>query len=153
MPDEKKSNGESAGKNDTNLAKKFGHIEKDDFKKQEKPKKESKEKTIFFDKKETVKEITATEKDSSYSKILSKIKKKTDDSGKSTVASDAKTVSEKTDAEGQIQHLINLATNKNIVYAVRVAKHLEDNYVLDMFHGKLLSDEFHDALVKKGLIK
>jgi hypothetical protein len=30
---------------------------------------------------------------------------------------------------------------------------MEDNYVLDTFHDRLLADELHDAFVKKGIIK
>jgi hypothetical protein len=39
------------------------------------------------------------------------------------------------------------------LHAVKVARHLEDDYVLDTFHDKLLADELHDALLKKGLIE
>ncbi|MCD6149322.1 hypothetical protein J7J13_00870 [bacterium] len=104
--------------------------------------------------KETVGEINPAEKDSAYGKILSKVKKQpvkqagSDDE----IQTDAETASQKTDAESQIRHLTDLALNKGVVYAVKVAKHLEDNYTLDMFHDKLLADEFHKALVEKGLI-
>ena len=39
------------------------------------------------------------------------------------------------------------------LHAVKVARHLEDNYVLDEMHSRLLSQELHDALVKKGFLK
>jgi hypothetical protein len=48
---------------------------------------------------------------------------------------------------------VDIALEKGVIHAVNVAKHLEDNYVLDMFHDKLLSDELHEALMKKGLIE
>ena len=99
-------------------------------------------------------EISPAEKDSVYGKILSKVKKQpakqvgSDDE----IQSDAEAASKKSDAESQIQHLTDLALNKGVVHAVKVARHLEDNYVLDMFHDKLLADEFHKALVEKGLV-
>ena len=57
------------------------------------------------------------------------------------------------DAETQIQHLVDLAQQKGIMHAVKVARHMEDNYILDTFHDKMLADELHDALIKKGMIK
>lgn len=104
--------------------------------------------------KEPAKEVISAEKENAYNKILARLQAKkqaavnNDDVGK-----DAEDVSKKQDAEGQIQHLVDLAMSKGVMYTVKVAKHLEDNYVLDMFHDRLLADELHDALVKKGLIK
>ncbi|EKE15849.1 MAG: hypothetical protein ACD_11C00103G0051 [uncultured bacterium] len=113
-----------------------------------------KEKEVFKVEKEGTAEISVAEKDGNYAKIISKIK--TDDTVASlddVVSDDAKIVSQKTDAETQINHLVDIASIKGVVHAVKVAKHLQDNYVLDTFHDRLLSDEFHDALVKKGIIK
>jgi hypothetical protein len=104
--------------------------------------------------KEPASELTPTEKDSAYNKILAKVQQSsqmTVDPG--AVASDAASVYQKSDSEGQIQNLVDLAMAKGVVHSVKVAQHLEDNYVLDMFHDKLLSDELHGALLKKGLIK
>ena len=42
---------------------------------------------------------------------------------------------------------------KGVVHAVKVARHLEDNYALDEFHDRMLADELHEALIKKGLIE
>lgn len=99
-------------------------------------------------------EISAVEKDDAYSKILSKIKTQTDDNAsQGDVASDAKTGMQKMDAETQIQHLIDLAQQKGVIHAVKVARHMENNYVLDTFHDRMLADELHDALVKRGMIK
>lgn len=150
MADEKTSNLEPIEESEMSLAKKFGHIEKSAIDGQ----KESDKENISFDeKKEVTQEIVGAEKDDSYNKILSKIKKKSDDGDDSNnVATDAQSVSQKTDAESQIQQLVDIAINKDVVHAVKVAKHLEDNYVLDMFHDKLLSDELHNALLEKGLI-
>jgi hypothetical protein len=104
--------------------------------------------------KETPQEIVAAEKDNAYSRILSKVKQhQPQDGGQSDIQDDAANVYGKTDAESQIQHLVDIALTKGIIHAVKVARHLEDNYVLDMFHDRILADELHDALVKKGLLK
>jgi hypothetical protein len=104
--------------------------------------------------KEPASELSPAEKDSAYNKILAKVRQSSQmivDQG--AVSSDAAAVYQKTDAESQIQHLVDLAMAKGVIHSVKVAQHLEDNYVLDMFHDKLLSEELHDALLKKGLIK
>lgn len=103
--------------------------------------------------KETPQEISAGEKDDAYNKILSKVQTQTDEDDDVAVANDAKTGAQKMDAESQVQHLIDIAQQKGVVHAVRVAQHMEDNYVLDTFHDKMLAEELHDALVKKGMIK
>jgi hypothetical protein len=104
--------------------------------------------------KEVSQEIGAAEKENAYTKILSKIQAQQQPVISSEeVGTDAKSVSRKTDAESQIQHLVDLALAKGVVHAVKVARHLEDNYVLDVFHDRLLADELHEALLKKGLIK
>ncbi len=103
--------------------------------------------------KEPVQEVVSAEKDSAYNKILSKVKsQQTFQPSDDDVKGDAQKTIEKQDAESQIQHLVDIAFNKGVIHAVKVAKHLEDNYVLDMFHDKLLSNELHEALMKKGLI-
>lgn len=110
---------------------------------------------IFKIEKETSSEVAASEKDAAYNKILAKIKKPAgdEDVAQEEVKLDAEKFFDRTDAESQVQYLIDIALNKNVVHAVKVARHLEDNYVLDMFHDKMLADELHDALVQKGLIQ
>ncbi len=100
-------------------------------------------------------EKTAAEKDDAYAKILARVKQPAAGAAPADeeIKEDAGKVYQKTDAESQIQHLVDIAMTKGVVYAVKVARHLEDNYVLDMFHDKLLADELHDALVQKGLLK
>lgn len=93
------------------------------------------------------------EKEKSYSKILSKIKSPSQSEHDHLVNEDAKLASEEISAEGKIEKLTRLAMDKGVAHAVKVARHLEDNYTLDEFHDKLLADELHDALVKKGLIR
>ena len=99
-------------------------------------------------------EVSAGEKDNAYNKILSKVQTQTDDkTSQDEVVSDAQMGAQKMDAETQIQHLIDLAQQKGVVHAVKVARHMEDNFILDTFHDRMLVDELHDALVKKGMIK
>jgi hypothetical protein len=102
--------------------------------------------------KEMPQEVSVAEKDAAYNKILSKVQT-TQPSTNDDVKNDAQKVSEKDDAESQVQHLVDLALQKGVEHSVKVARHFEDNYILDQFHDKLLSDELHDALLKKGLIK
>lgn len=103
---------------------------------------------------EVAHEISAAEKDDSYGKILSKVQtQQSDDIDYGSVASDAQQVHAKMDAETQVQHLVDLAGQKGVVHAVKVAKHMQDNYILDTFHDKLLGEELHDALVRKGMVK
>lgn len=143
------SNLEPIDEKDLDLSSKFGEVGKAG---QEAEKKEINPE--FKPESEAKKEVTSAEKDSAYGKILSKVQSQqaanVTDEG---VKDDAKKTFEKQDAQSQIQHLVDIAETKGVLYAVKVAKHLEDSYVLDMFHDKLLADEFHDALMKKGLIE
>lgn len=96
----------------------------------------------------------SVEKEAAYTKILSKAPAQPlATSNEGEVKKDAQAVSLEQDAESKINNLIGLAQNKGVIHAVKVAKHFEDNYVLDEFHDRLLADELHDALLKKGLIK
>lgn len=95
------------------------------------------------------------EKEKTYSKILSKVKTvqtPVDDSS-DVVADDVKETFEAATPEAKVDKLVKLAMTKGVVHAVKVAKHMDDNYVLDEFHDKLMAEEFHSALVEKGIIK
>jgi len=87
--------------------------------------------------------------------MLSKIKTQSNDNkNEEEIRSDAEKVYDaQSDAESHVKKMVDLAMNKGVVHAVKVARHLEDNYVLDMFHDQLLTDELHSALTEKGLIK
>lgn len=99
-------------------------------------------------------EIVAAEKDDSYGKILSKVQAQDDSiADQNAIASDALVGSQKINADSQVQHLVDIAGQKGVIHAVKVAQHMQDNYVLDTFHDKLLSEELHAALLQKGLIK
>lgn len=69
------------------------------------------------------------------------------------VVQDAKSVNWERDIENKIEKLVRIAELKGIPHAVKVAKHLDDNYALDEFHDRLLTEELHDALVNQGLIE
>jgi len=140
---------EPLSEKDLDLAGKFGHSKKGELKthnlENEKEKKKLAEKEIVGEK-------LKVERDDAYQQILSKVKKKVTDDNNGDVVGDAKKISQ-TDAESQIQTLVDLAMTKGVVYAVKVAKHLEDNYVLDMLHDNLLADELHKSLEEKGLLQ
>ncbi len=98
-------------------------------------------------------EISSAEKDNAYGKILSAVQQTDDTTSHAEVASDAQIGAQKIDAESQIQHLIDIAQQKGVFHAVKVARHMQDNYVLDTMHDRMLADELHGALVEKGMIK
>jgi hypothetical protein len=151
MPDEKKPNLEPIEESDLSLKEKFiGEVP------------EGKIESIVTVDKETVPapEKTAerkegvAEKEDAYAKILSKVGSSQPAPVKTEeVTSDAAVANQETDAESKINNLVNLAENKGVSHAVKVARHMEDNYVLDEFHDRMLGEELHEALVKKGLIK
>lgn len=96
----------------------------------------------------------AIEREETYSKILSKVGAQTHQTtGGDEVKSDAETANAGMDAESKITNLVNLAQAKGIPHAVKVARHMEDNYTLDEFHDRMLAEELHNALVSKGMIK
>ena len=102
--------------------------------------------------KEKASEVSGAEKDAAYGNILSKIQNTQTDNHQ-IVVQDAADASGKIDSASQLQHLLDLANTKGVVHAVKVAKHLDDNYVLDTFHDRLVSDELNKALVEKGMIE
>ena len=114
-----------------------------------------KEVTRFSVEKEMPIEISSAEKDAAYGNILSKVQIQNDDTTTelAEISNDAEMGIKKVDAESQIGHLIDIAQQKGIVHAVKVARHMEDNYILDAFHDRMLADELHEALVANGMIK
>ena len=95
----------------------------------------------------------AAEKDEAYLKILSKVRSQASVADEDSIKGDAGSINIEGSSEAKIVSLVNLAMQKGVPHAVKVARHLEDNYTLDEFHDRLLADELHDALVKKGLLK
>ena len=78
-----------------------------------------------------------------------------DDSGDDheDVKNHAKNISEIKDVEQQVDTLVKLAVQKDPYTAMKVARHLDENYVLDQVHDRLVEDETRQALIKKGLLK
>jgi hypothetical protein len=104
--------------------------------------------------KEIPREISVAEKDDSYGKILSKVQAQaSDEIDQDVVVFDAEVGAQKMDAQSQVQHLVDIAGQKGVLHAVKVARHMQDNYILDTFHDRMLADDLHDALVAKGMIK
>lgn len=92
------------------------------------------------------------EKDSAYNKILSKASS-AQPAKNDEIVSDASAVSKERDVETKISSLVQIAETKGVPHAVKVARHYQNNYILDELHDRLLAEGLHDALVKKGLIK
>jgi len=148
MPDETRPNLEPIEESDMNLKDKFLGGAKIEKTQESQP--EKKVEDLNFPERIERKE-GVMEKDETYNKILSKVAAQ-DPSVQDDVVKDAQAASQEIDADGKINKLVGLAEAKGVVHAVSVAKHMEDNYILDEFHDRL-ADELHDALVKRGLIK
>lgn len=95
----------------------------------------------------------AVEKDDAYAKIVSKIKTTSPQVDPAHIQNDAQAVAQEIDVESRVKNLVDIAMQKGVVHAVNVARHIDDNYVLDKFHDKLMAEELHAALMEKGLIK
>jgi len=91
------------------------------------------------------------EKDNAYAKILAKTKNPIAII-QSDISLDAKIANDEANYEDKIIKLVEIAQIKGIPHAVKVAKHIEDNYLLDELHDRLLAVDLHDALVEKGMI-
>ena len=150
MVDEIKSNLEPIEEGDLDLKKKFS---------EEKPvsggEEEARIESIHPDREKVERQEGSAEKEAAYARIISKVglQKTPVAVSDEDVSSDAAAVSAGMDAENKVSNLVNLAETKGIVHAVKVARHMEDNYALDEFHDKLLGEELHDALVKRGMIR
>jgi hypothetical protein len=67
------------------------------------------------------------------------------------VAADAQSVSLQVDADSKVTQLTDLAVTKGVIHAVKVARKLEDFYVLDRMHDDL-ANKLYESLKAKGLI-
>jgi hypothetical protein len=94
---------------------------------------------------------TKSENETLYKKILSSVSATTPQNDEN-VDDEAKKVSLKTDADSKVNQLVELASTKGVVYAVKVARHLQDFYVLDQMHDDLVN-RLYDSLKEKGLIQ
>jgi hypothetical protein len=147
MVDEIKSNLEPIEESDLSLKEKFtggGRMESIP---------EEKKEDLIFTPEQVKGKEGQVEKEAAYSKILSKIPSQNQKAQDEEVATDANLANTGIDAESKVNNLVKIAENKGIVHAVKVARHMEDNYTLDEFHDRLLGEELHNALVAKGMIK
>ena len=101
---------------------------------------------------EVVSEVPRAQDDTVYAKILSQVAT-TQQTNAAAVAQDASMLHQMTDLESQISHLMDIATTKGVIHAVKVAQHTEDFYVLDQLHDRMRAEEFYQALLAKGLIE
>lgn len=69
------------------------------------------------------------------------------------VGTHAKAIYDLKNPEQQIESLIQLAITQDPYYAVKVAKHLDDNYVLNEIHDRLIEDQIREKLLEKGLLQ
>jgi len=153
MDAKKQSHLEPIEEEDLNLKEKFSGTVSPEVKKETKLGKENKLETSVDGIPKS--QEGSTEKESVYNKILSKAssqKTENEVSGAEKIELDAQVADTKMDTESKVKHLIELAQNKSISYAVKVARHMEDNYVLDELHDKMLGEELYKALLKKGMI-
>jgi len=72
---------------------------------------------------------------------------------KPEVRQHAKGISEIEDVQEQIAKLVDLAQHKDPFLAIKVASHLDNNYVLDSVHDQLLEEKIKKILIEKGLLK
>ena len=56
------------------------------------------------------------------------------------------------DTAGQVNKLTTLAFEKGLEHSIKVARSLNDAYLLDELHDKLVG-ELHEELIKKGKLK
>jgi hypothetical protein len=89
-----------------------------------------------------------------YNEILSKVLPSSAASLHSdeNIASDAQSIGAITDEESKIQKLLDLAGTKGVVYAVKVARKLDDYYALDVMRDTL-ADKLYEGLLSRGLIQ
>lgn len=89
-----------------------------------------------------------------YDEILSQVSPTSPGAASSDdeAALDAKSIGDTADEESKIQKLLDLASTKGVVHAVKVARSLKDYYALDRMHDELI-DKLYDGLLERGLIK
>jgi hypothetical protein len=58
----------------------------------------------------------------------------------------------KLDVDDQVDHLVRVATQKSPILAMSIARHLQDNYILNEVHSDLTEDKIRNILDEKGLL-
>lgn len=76
-----------------------------------------------------------------------------DEAEKAAVKKHAEEIYAITDPAQQIEKIIQLATTRDPYYAVKVAQHLDDNYILNEVHDGLVEDKVRLELIKRGLLE
>lgn len=71
----------------------------------------------------------------------------------SEVRQHAKSIAGVQDVQQQIDKLVDLAQHRDPFLAIKVANHLDNNYVLDLVHDELLEEKVRKILIEKGLLK
>lgn len=84
-----------------------------------------------------------------YAQLLSQVQQANTDDDE--VEMDAQAVGALEEAEKRIHTLVEMAQIKGVAHAVRVAKRMNDLYVLDTMHDEL-ADKLYEGLLAKGLI-
>ncbi len=100
-------------------------------------------------------EIVEKKLDESQSKVVSDDDKdeKTDEDDRGGFIKHAQEISQVSNTEEQIDRLVKLAIQKDPQTAIKVAKELDNNYILDKVHDELIEDKVRDVLIKKGLLE
>lgn len=101
---------------------------------------------------ETTPEARAERKSERFAQILSKVKTHGAATTDDEVTTDAESVGVAEDAAAKVHKLIELAQVKGVAHAVRVAKRMNDLYVLDTMHDEMV-DQLYEGLLAKGLIE
>lgn len=99
-------------------------------------------------------EGSVEQREGKYNEILSQVTPQSTPTLQSTDDHllDAKSIGDTIDEESKIQKLLDLATERGVVYAVKVARSLGDYYALDRMHDDI-ADKLYEGLLAKGLIK
>lgn len=86
-----------------------------------------------------------------YQKILTQASSAKSTTTDDEVNQDVEVVGALEEAEKQVHTLVELAQVKGVAHAVRVARRMNDLYVLDTMHDEL-ADKLYEGLLAKGLI-
>lgn len=73
--------------------------------------------------------------------------------GKDSIKKQAKDISAINNAEDQVKKLVELAIKKDPFTSIKVARHIDENYVLDKLHDELVEEKTRRILLEKGLLK
>lgn len=73
--------------------------------------------------------------------------------GKDDVKKQAQEIYALQDADQQVEKLLQLAMQEDPFQAIKVAEHLDENYVLDKLHDGLLKEKIQKILKEKGILK